>query len=273
MVQRNLIKNVSVSPNDYISGNIVIDINGTNITLTCTCSFIAQVVNPVFTAGTTNGGTDVAPSTPLIYNPLISVGNYTYVGVYTGTLSGGQESGFTVNSVIVSYQGSTDVANLGEPSFFACFLQGTLVETPYGSVAIEYLRAGDLVISQSGDEVPIRKTGNWFVDFKTRSTNAIVYKIPCGSNRVKEDVYISYHHKIQVRGKFIKAHKMRLEEATMDEIGSEYNLYNIELYNHRKNCFIVGGGLIVESWNGINPSSESIEFLFNKLNPSSILSR
>ena len=260
-IQRNLVKNVLVSPNLFVSGTFTIDITGSQITSSILCFFTSEVTDPIFNMGTTSGGTNVIPSTTLIYDPEQSIVNYAYVATYTGTLSGGILPVFTVNSAIVSYTDfetsvfTANVANLGGSPFTACFLKNTKVETPNGPTCIEDLKVGDLVITSTGASVRIKNIGNWQINRKTRNKNGIVYKIPSGRLGAKEDVFVSYHHQIMLdNGRFVKAYRASLPEATIEEIGSFYTLYNIQLENYRVNRMIVGGGVVVESWNGLNPS-------------------
>ena len=263
-ITQNFVKNTSVSPNIFISGSFTISVSGSQVTASATCFFTAQVVTPFFTMGTTSGGTDVVPSTTLTYSPSLSIGNYAYTGTYTGTLSGGLIPGFTVNSVSLSYTDFntsvllSDVANQGSSISIACFVKGTHIETPKGPVCIEDLKVGDLVNTPRGVAVPIRKIGNWKVVMKKRSRDGIVFKIPSGRLGAKEDVFVSHNHAIQLEtGRFIRAYLASLPLATVDEIGETYTLYNVQLENHRVNRMIVGGGVVAESWNGINPDRSS----------------
>ena len=47
-----------------------------------------------------------------------------------------------------------------------CFAAGTLIRTPAGDVAVEKLKAGDIVLTASGDMRPVKWMGHTEVDFR-----------------------------------------------------------------------------------------------------------
>ena len=60
---------------------------------------------------------------------------------------------------------------------------------------------------------------------------------------------------------FTKAGHAKFAEASKEEIAPSglYSLYNIQIENHTKNHLVVGGGLIIESWDGITESKPERE--------------
>ncbi|MEX3016011.1 Hint domain-containing protein [Gymnodinialimonas hymeniacidonis] len=108
-------------------------------------------------------GLDVTASWPGDTVTIIvpGVGDVTYVGttiyisdgsvIFTPTdgqvLSGGE----FVSSTYVTTQGPLLTSQLGPP----CFLPGTLISTPTGSIKVEDLRVGDLVCVLGGSAMPV----------------------------------------------------------------------------------------------------------------------
>ena len=50
---------------------------------------------------------------------------------------------------------------------FACLPEGTQIDTPDGSVAIESLRAGDLVVGYDGEPVRVQQIHGYMEDTET----------------------------------------------------------------------------------------------------------
>lgn len=136
-----------------------------------------------------------------------------------------------------------------------CILEGTTILTPDGWIPIEKLSPGDKVLSHNGSTKTIIKRAVWGLKYEKSPVcnDGRVFKIECGYAGNKEQVFVSYHHKVYTYYKqFVKAGHARLPEATQDEIAPSgyYRLYNIQVDNHTKNHLVVGGGLIIESWDG-----------------------
>jgi hypothetical protein len=140
-----------------------------------------------------------------------------------------------------------------------CVLEGTKVQTKAGYVAIENLMPGDKVIAHNGEEKIILKRAVWSLKYESNPicNDGRVFKVEGGYAGRHETVFVSYHHKIFTYYKqFIKAGHARFQEATKEEIAPNgyYKLYNIQLEDHKRNHLVVGGGLIIESWDGLTDS-------------------
>jgi hypothetical protein len=140
-----------------------------------------------------------------------------------------------------------------------CVLEGTKVQTKAGWVPIENLMPGDKVIAHNGDEKKILKRAVWNLKYESSPicNDGRVFKVEGGYAGRHETVFVSYHHKIYTYYKqFIKAGHARFQEATKEEIAPKgyYKLYNIQIEDHKKNHLVVGGGLIIESWDGLTDS-------------------
>jgi hypothetical protein len=136
-----------------------------------------------------------------------------------------------------------------------CVLEGTKVLTKSGYVTIETLQPGDKVITHNGAEKSIIKKATWTLEYENNLTNndGRVFKIERGYAGAKETVFVSYHHKVFMHYKqFVKAGHAKLPEATKEEIAPTglYRLYNIQVEDHTRNHLVVGGGLVIESWDG-----------------------
>ena len=94
-------------------------------------------------------------------------------------------------------------ANPNPPPLFICFVAGTLIRTPDGDVPVELLRAGDLVVTDTGDALPIRWTMTQHVtetDLRLRPESHPI-RIPAGSfdfGLPYMDLYLSPNHRVSI---------------------------------------------------------------------------
>jgi hypothetical protein len=93
----------------------------------------------------------------------------------------------------------------------ACFLPGTLLQTPYGERKIEDLRIGDLVTTLSGEAEPITWIGRRVYKRSTgrRHPESVfpvrVARGALGPNVPHRDLFVSQEHALWVDGVFLKA--------------------------------------------------------------------
>ena len=85
----------------------------------------------------------------------------------------------------------------------ACYCSGTAILTTHGSIAIEALRVGDLVVTASGARRPIRWIGHRIVDCRTYPEPGVVWPVRIaadafGSGKPARDLYVSPGHAICV---------------------------------------------------------------------------
>ena len=134
-----------------------------------------------------------------------------------------------------------------------CLLTGTQVKVPNGWVAIQDICVGDVVYNQNLEPVKIIRTHNWDILWGSSVFGETVYKISNGRLGATEDIYISAFHKVLINEtEMLEAYQIGLPRALKNEIAPSgvYTLYHIQMEDHSKNNFIIGGNCIVESWDG-----------------------
>lgn len=147
-------------------------------------------------------------------------------------------------------------------TYVSCLLEGTMVWTLGGYVAIESLKEGDSIRTKNY-LIAVTKVGKWTVDLNSEKDRSDLgkkmYKIPAGWYGATSDTFISHYHRIlyymdednSSRGYDIPSH-LGLEVARPVEFAKDgkYTLYHLQLAigNH----FVVNGGCMVEAWNPEN---------------------
>jgi Hint domain len=93
----------------------------------------------------------------------------------------------------------------------ACFLPGTLLQTPHGERKVEDLRVGDLVTTLSGEAKPITWIGRrvYKRSASRRHPESVfpvrVARSALGPNVPHRDLFVSQEHALWVDGVFLKA--------------------------------------------------------------------
>ncbi|SIT76993.1 Hint domain-containing protein [Pontibaca methylaminivorans] len=85
-----------------------------------------------------------------------------------------------------------------------CFASGTLIATPGGEVAIEHLRAGDIVLTRDSGPRPIRWIGSRLLDQSTLAASPHLRPVriragALGPGQPRADLVVSPQHRILVR--------------------------------------------------------------------------
>ena len=119
-----------------------------------------------------------------------------------------------------------------------CFLQGTQVATPSGEVAVESLKAGDLVLTAEGNAEPVRWLGvrtvaSRFAD-KLRSfpvcvkAGALADGVPC------RDLMVSPDHALLVEGVLVHAAALLngVSITQASAMPATFTYYHVELADH-----------------------------------------
>ncbi len=122
----------------------------------------------------------------------------------TLTYTGQQPSG--LDSATGHAAGSTFVFTISPNDLTStpvCFAAGTLIRTLAGDLPVETLKAGDLVLTASGDVRPVRWIGHRDIDFRLvpgqRAAQPIrIVAHALGPNRPSHDLYLSAGHSICV---------------------------------------------------------------------------
>jgi glycosyltransferase involved in cell wall biosynthesis len=143
--------------------------------------------------------------------------------VYTQTLGGDySQDQFTVTSAFVGYAGSNPVYS---PEVLvqstACYLHGTLIDTPDGEQPIETLTIGDLVSTADGPARPIRWIGRRSYDRQFVQGNPNVIPIRIARDAIADgvphtDLLVSPLHAMFVGGVLIPA-KLLVNGVTITE--------------------------------------------------------
>lgn len=117
--------------------------------------------------------------------------NFQTFETYSGTLNGAPVSftliQYSTPALIIATQGTFDVGDtivgtgntiVNAPSStydtlpdYVCFTEGTLIETPRGPRAVEYLQPGDLVLTGEGRAEPIKWIGQRHLNARDLSRN------------------------------------------------------------------------------------------------------
>ena len=103
----------------------------------------------------------------------------------------------------VLYESSGDYTGSGNVVSAPCFASGTQILTPRGEIAVEDLVVGDLVITSSGDQRPIRWLGHVTIDCRVHPEQRKAWPIRIaahafGDNLPHRDLYVSPDHSLCV---------------------------------------------------------------------------
>jgi len=125
--------------------------------------------------------------------------------------------------------------NTGEQG---CFVQGTMIATPFGDVAVQNLKAGDLVKTLSGVFRPVRWIGYTVVSrFGADPVAVLPVKISAGAlgpATPSRDLFVSPGHAILVEGSLIHASAL-VNDVTIiqdDAAPIVFTYYHVELDAH-----------------------------------------
>ena len=110
----------------------------------------------------------------------------------------------TITYQISNENGTTDTAFVTVD--VTCFARGTRIETPRGPVAVEDLRAGDLVLTRDRGAQPLRWVGSSRVDGGTLASTPRLRPIRIRAGALRQhapaqDLLVSPQHRILVRSK------------------------------------------------------------------------
>lgn len=168
---------------------------------------------------------------------------------YPGLLGLDTTASFTLQGIpagsSVTFDNTTDTV------VFACFLRGTRIATPYGEVAVEDLRAGDMVLTLNGGRSPIRWIGRRVLDplMMERPRDAWPIRIRRGAlteNVPHRDLLVSPDHCLLVQDVLIPA-KLLVNGTTIvqEERREPFEYFHIELDAHD---IVLAEGMLTESY-------------------------
>ncbi|MBY0297433.1 MAG: Hint domain-containing protein [Methylobacterium sp.] len=186
-------------------------------------SRIGSTVNPDFR----NSTVDFSASAGQTY--YIQVG-----GFRPATISEGQTGNLSLNVTPV------------------CFVSGTLIRTRRGDVPVEHLAIGDLALTASGDQRPIRWIGCTTLDCRGREARAVqpvrIAAGAFGESQPSLDLFVSPGHAvcIDVLGEVLIPASRLVNGATVAQVEVDAVTYwHVELDSHD---ILIANGLPAESY-------------------------
>ena len=142
---------------------------------------------------------------------------------------------FTTGDFNVSTSGTTSSIMLKDDA--PCFVAGTRILTPLGETPVEALNVGDLVISKTGEDLPIVWIGYRTLDLRRHPRTTEVQPICIAASALAEDVprcdlWVSPAHAMLIDGRLIPA-KLLLNGRNIRQ-GSltRVTYYHLELAQH-----------------------------------------
>ncbi|WP_050531424.1 Hint domain-containing protein [Pseudaestuariivita atlantica] len=190
----------------------------------------SQAFNVTFIAAT---GTDVVITG--VHSGTINVGTLGIGDFFSGirfTSLGGPPL-ITVNSITTQ-------------SALVCYLEGTRIATPEGDVAVEDIKAGDLVSTADGRAIAVEWLGIQPVDLTTAQpakTHPVCIKAGALAEGVpSRDLYVSPNHAIELDGRLYDAHALINGRSIYQVVdaGKSLTYYHVETAAHElilaENC-------------------------------------
>jgi hypothetical protein len=143
-----------------------------------------------------------------------------------------------------------DTAGTGTLLTIACFAAGTRIATPGGLVAVEALRVGDLVTTETGAALPIVWCGYRRVDCRRHPSPAAVQPVRIaahafGPGRPARPLLLSPDHAIFAEGVLIPVKHLIDGRAIRQLIVPRVTYHHIELPRH---AVVLAEGLATESY-------------------------
>lgn len=163
----------------YYPEEVTVQVNGTNVT------YIGASISTI-----DSGGNTVFFFTPVVPSAQEVLFDGTYVG-----------GDYSTSDPISSFP----ISNLGP----VCFTAGTLIKTPTGSVPVESLRSGDLVVTADQGAVPLMLSHTRVYGSKSLAEhpNARPVRITqgaLGDGLPERDVLVSPQHRVLLRSRIVE---------------------------------------------------------------------
>ncbi|UFN50452.1 Hint domain-containing protein [Roseomonas sp. OT10] len=136
-------------------------------------------------------------------------------------------------------------------SFVICFLSGTLIATPRGEVAVEELRAGDLVLTHDGREAPVvwlgRQTVSTAFADPLRVAPVRIAAGALGEGLPVRDLLVSADHALLLDGVLVQAGALVNGRSITREMAmpERFTYYHVELADH---ALVLAEGVAAESF-------------------------
>ncbi|MEJ8574072.1 Hint domain-containing protein [Microbaculum marinum] len=138
-------------------------------------------------------------------------------------------------------------------SYYVCFAAGTLIRTPRGDVPVEALAEGDVVVTASGEQRPIRWVGSRSVDCRRSADPRQAWPVRVsadafGRGLPERDLWLSPAHAVQVTvaEDLLVPIGSLVNGATIQQVAVEtIDYHHIELDSHD---VVIANGLPAESY-------------------------
>ncbi len=256
----NLLITGSLGGNGTLGGALILGTAGT-------ATIDGQIAVP--TVKFTGVGEELDVGTPgNVYSTLTSFGlgdTIALLGVHetiTGSTGGsvlslgsvGGGGGLTLNFGVAPTPGWAFVATTSGANtnitLVACYAEGTRIATPHGAVAVEDLRAGDLVLTHRGADQPVRWVGHRRVDCAShpRPESVLPVRVRAhafAANQPARDLFLSPDHAVFVDGALIPVRYLVNGGSVAQIAVDEVVYYHVELPSH---AVILAEGLPAESY-------------------------
>jgi hypothetical protein len=131
-----------------------------------------------------------------------------------------------------------------------CFAEGTMIATPSGETAVESLKAGDLVLTMSGEAKPVRWLGRStmvarFCD-PLAGAPILIRKDALGEGAPTRDLRLSPCHALFIEGILVQASALvNGSSIVREEMPERIVYYHVELENHE---LLLAEGVASESF-------------------------
>ncbi|MCB4769299.1 Hint domain-containing protein [Ancylobacter sp. Lp-2] len=203
-------------------------------------------------AANENGTDFFTAGETLYYSPYIDGPTMTYLGYTEGGYVVLSPSGtyFLMSSDPISNDLPPFTINSEDP-LILCFLAGTMIATPDGEVAIETLKAGDLVLTAAGAAKPVR----WLARQTVATAFADPFKVvpvliragALGEGLPARDLHVSVDHALLVEGLLVQAGALVNGTSIVrrTDMPARFAYYHVELADH---SLVLAEGVAAETF-------------------------
>ncbi len=189
---------------------------------------------------TVNSGSDIIDGGGGTNTAVFSATRASYAAAFNNniyTLTSGAVSYSLTNIQTVTFSDQTVAA-----AALVCFLRGTLIATPSGDIAVENLRAGDLLLTASGAIRPIvwLGFGRSLISPRNRcDASPVIFRAgalgadAAGLPTPRRDLFVTRRHAMLVDGVLVAAeHLVNGASVVWDMAARVVEFYHIELGSH-----------------------------------------
>lgn len=150
------------------------------------------------------------------------------------------------------FQEDPDAYLSGNTFTQVCFAAGTMIATPEGEVAVETLSIGDMVMTASGDQVPVKWIGHQTIKQSTVSTSQApvrVSKDALAQGQPNQDLVLTASHGLIIDDLVINAGALinhdSIDYVPSNELPASVTYYHVETDAHE---VIIANGIEAETY-------------------------